>query len=206
MAGEAGGAAGIYKVLISTAADGFKIETGHAMIDELFSRGGMSSMLNTVWLIICAMVFGGMMEATGVLRCLANAVLHGVASAARLIGSTIGACLLVNITASDQYISIVVPARMFRPGFDDLGLHPKNLSRAVEDAGTVTSVLVPWNTCGAFHAGVLGVPTLAYLPYCFFNILSPVVSVFLAVTGLTIERVRHAHEEGLIPTTTVARV
>jgi len=178
-----------YGVLIGIAANGFSIETGNEVIDSLFSRGGMSSMLNTVWLIICAMVFGGMLEACGMLQKLANVILAGARGAGMLVASTVGTCLFMNATASDQYISIVVPARMFRSAYLKYGLHPKNLSRAVEDSGTVTSVLIPWNSGAAFHSGVLGVSTLSYLPFCFFNLLSPVISVFLAAANLTIARI-----------------
>lgn len=178
-----------YGVLIGIAANGFSIETGNEVIDSLFSRGGMSSMLNTVWLIICAMVFGGMLEACGMLQKLANVILAGAHGAGMLVGSTVVTCLFMNATASDQYISIVVPARMFRSAYLKYGLHPKNLSRAVEDSGTVTSVLIPWNSGAAFHSGVLGVSTLSYLPFCFFNLLSPVISVLLAAANLTIARI-----------------
>ena len=180
---------GAYQLLIGVAADGFNIETGNEVIDGLFSRGGMSSMLNTIWLIITAMLFGGMLEACGMLQKLANSILAGAQGAGTLIGATIATCVFMNATASDQYIAIVVPARMFRSAYVKFGLHPKNLSRAVEDAGTVTSVLIPWNSGGAFHSGVLGVSTLSYLPFCFFNILSPVVSIFLGALNLTITRI-----------------
>lgn len=180
---------GAYGLLIGVAADGFSIETGNEVIDALFSRGGMSSMLNTIWLIITAMLFGGMLEACGMLQKLANTILAGARGAGTLVGATIATCIFMNATASDQYIAIVVPARMFRSAYLKYGLHPKNLSRAVEDAGTVTSVLIPWNSGGAFHSGVLGVSTLSYLPFCFFNILSPIVSIFLGAMNLTITRI-----------------
>ena len=180
---------GAYGLLIGVAADGFSIETGNEVIDSLFSRGGMSSMLNTIWLIITAMLFGGMLEACGMLQKLANTILVSAREAGTLVGATIAACIFMNATASDQYIAIVVPARMFRSAYLKYGLHPKNLSRAVEDAGTVTSVLIPWNSGGAFHSGVLGVSTLSYLPFCFFNILSPIVSIFLGAMNLTITRI-----------------
>lgn len=180
---------GAYGLLISVAADGFSIETGNEVIDSLFSRGGMSSMLNTIWLIVTAMLFGGMLEACGMLQKLANTILAGAHGAGTLVGATVVTCLFMNATASDQYIAIVVPARMFRSAYLKYGLHPKNLSRAVEDAGTVTSVLIPWNSGGAFHSGVLGVSTLSYLPFCFFNILSPLVSIFLGAMNLTITRI-----------------
>ncbi|MEM9008204.1 MAG: Na+/H+ antiporter NhaC [Cyanobacteria bacterium P01_F01_bin.86] len=180
---------GAYGLLVGVAADGFSIETGNEVIDALFSRGGMSSMLNTIWLIITAMLFGGMLEACGMLQKLASTILAGARGAGTLVGATVATCLFMNATASDQYIAIVVPARMFRSAYLKYGLHPKNLSRAVEDAGTVTSVLIPWNSGGAFHSGVLGVPTLSYLPFCFFNILSPIVSIFLGAMNLTITRI-----------------
>ena len=145
-------------------------------------------MLNTIWLIVTAMLFGGMLEACGMLQKLANTILAGANGAGTLVGATVATCVFMNATASDQYIAIVVPARMFRSAYVNYGLHPKNLSRAVEDAGTVTSVLIPWNSGGAFHSGVLGVPTLSYLPFCFFNILSPIVSIFLGAMNLTITR------------------
>jgi Na+:H+ antiporter, NhaC family len=177
-----------YMEVIKVAHSGFHIETGNTLIDSLFSRGGMSSMLSTVWLILMAMIFGGTMEATGMLDRLAGAILSMVHGAGSLIGSVLGTCLLMNMTACDQYLAIVVPGRMYKKAFDDYGLHPKNLSRSLEDAGTVTSVLIPWNSGGAYHSSVLGVPTLTYLPYCFFNILSPLVSLFLASMDWTIER------------------
>ena len=177
-----------YMAVIQVAHSGYSIETGNTLIDKLFSRGGMSSMLSTVWLILMAMIFGGSLEATGMLNRLAEAVLAFVKGAGSLIGSVLGTCLLMNMTACDQYLAIVVPGRMFKKTFDRHGLHPKNLSRALEDAGTVTSVLIPWNSGGAYHAGVLGVPTMTYMPYCFFNILSPLMSLFLASMNWTIER------------------
>ena len=178
----------IYKNIIKVCHGGFSIDSGDKLIDKLLSRGGMSGMLSTVWLILMAMVFGGAMEGTGMLEKLARTVLKFVKGAGSLVGATLASCLLLNLTASDQYLAIVVPGRMFRKAYDDMGLDPKNLSRALEDAGTVTSVLIPWNTGGAYNAGVLGVPTLTYAPYCFFNILSPLVSLFLASMNWTIVR------------------
>ncbi len=177
-----------YMKIIEICHSGFLIETGDQLLDKLLSRGGMSSMLSTVWLILMAMVFGGAMEGTGMLDVLAQGVLRFVRGAGSLIGATLASCFLLNLTASDQYLAIVVPGRMFRKSYEDMGLDSRNLSRALEDAGTVTSVLVPWNTGGAYNAGVLGVPTLTYLPYCFFNILSPLVSLFLASMNLTITK------------------
>lgn len=184
-----------YQQLLKVAFGGFTIESGNATIDKLFCRGGMVNMLNTVWLIMMAMVFGGTLEATGMLAKLANTVLKMVVGTGSLVGSTLATCLFMNMTASDQYLAIVVPGRMFKKAYDDYGLHPKNLSRALEDSGTVTSVLVPWNSGGAYNSGVLGVATLTYLPFCFFNILSPLVSLFLATTGWTIEKLVTENQE-----------
>jgi NhaC family Na+:H+ antiporter len=155
---------------------------------DLLRSGGMAGMLNTVWLIICAMSFGGVLEATGVLIALAELMLRGVKTAGGAVGRTIATCTIFNITASDQYLSIVVPGRMFKPGFDSLKLAPSNLSRSLEDGGTVTSVLVPWNTCGATQSAVLGVATLTYLPWCFFNLLCPIFSILVAYTNFRISK------------------
>ena len=193
LAGESSGLSGVYSQIVSVAHGGFSFESGNAAMDKLFNRGGMSGMLTTVWLILMAMVFGGALEATGMLQKIAQSILSLVSGTASLIGSVVATCLVMNMTASDQYLALVVPGRMFRKSFDDFDLHPKNLSRALEDSGTVTSVLVPWNSGGAYHSKVFGVGTLEYLPFCFFNLLSPVVSVFLATMNWTIEkRVREA--------------
>ncbi len=188
LAGGVMSADGIYRLLMEVAFGGYTSETGNVAMDSLLSRGGMASMLPTVWLILMAMVMGGALEATGMLAALAGSLLKVVSGAGSLIGATLASCILLNMTAADQYLAIVVPGRMFKQAYDDYGLHPKNLSRALEDSGTVTSVLVPWNSGGAYNSGVLGVATLSYLPFCFFNLLSPLVSLFLAVTNWTIER------------------
>ncbi len=178
---------------------GFKLESGNAALDALLSRGGMSSMLNTVWLILCAMTFGAVMETTGALERIAAAVLSLVRGTGSLIAATLGTCIGTNAIASDQYIAIVLPGRMFRAEYARRGLHPKNLSRALEDAGTLTSALVPWNTCGAFMATTLGVATTAYLPFCFFNLLNPLVSALYGFTGFTIERLDRDDAEPATP-------
>ena len=179
---------GFYQQIVTTAYDGFTIKTNNELIDSLFNRGGMKGMLPTVWLILMAMVFGGAMEGTGMLQKIAGSILKLVHGAGSLIGATLASCIVMNMTACDQYLAIVVPGRMFKSAYEEYGLKPKNLSRALEDSGTVTSVLVPWNSGGAYNAGVLGVATLTYLPFCFFNLLSPLVSAFLAGFNLTIER------------------
>ena len=145
-------------------------------------------MLTTVWLIIMAMFFGGMMEATGYLQKLAGSLLNFVTGTASLVFSTVASCIFLNLTASDQYLSIVVAGRMFRNAYRERGLAAVNLSRTLEDGATVTSVLVPWNSGGAYFSGILGVPTIEYLPYCFFNLMSPVVSVVVGFLGLYIKK------------------
>jgi NhaC family Na+:H+ antiporter len=177
-----------WKTTIEIAHGGIKLETGVSTIDSLLSRGGMSSMLNTVWLIIMAMAFGGIMEMSGMLGRIADAILSGVKGTASLITATIASCFTINVTAADQYLAIVVPGRMFRDAYKKAGLAPENLSRSLEDAGTLTSVLVPWNTCGAYFSGVLGIATLSYAPYAFFNWINPLVAIAIALIGFRIRR------------------
>lgn len=169
------------------------IKTNSETVTSLISTKGMAGMLNTVWLILCAMVFGGVMEASGFLTRISNAVVEKFAkSTGSLVSSTVFSCLLFNITVSDQYLAIVVPGKMYADTFKKRGLAPENLSRTLEDAGTVTSVLVPWNTCGATQASVLGVATMTYLPYCFFNIISPLMSIFFAYAKIKIRKLEDA--------------
>jgi len=174
------------KGLFIALADGFQIETGDVSLDELLSRGGMSSMLNTIWLIICAMCFGGAMERTGLLQRIVDALLKGVHGTGSLIATTVLTSIGMNIITADQYVSIVLPGRMFRLEFERRGLAPQNLSRTLEDAGTMTSALVPWNTCGAFMAATLGVPTMAYFPYAFVNLLNPIIAIIYGLTNFKI--------------------
>lgn len=173
---------GVWQVLF----DGYQASTGNDNLDALLSRGGMSSMLNTVWLIITAMCFGSAMEKAGVLERLLRALMTWGRSVGGLIATTVATCFGVNALAADQYMSIVITGRMFRSEYQSRGLHPKNLARVLEDAGTITSPLVPWNTCGAYMAAALGVPTLAYLPFCFFNLVNPFVSIGYGFTGFKI--------------------
>jgi NhaC family Na+:H+ antiporter len=168
--------------------DGFRLESGNAALDELLSRGGMSSMLSTVWLILSAMMFGAVMETTGMLQRIAVTILGTVRGTGSLIAATLATSVGMNVIASDQYIAIVLPGRMFRAEYKRRGLHPKNLSRSLEDAGTLTSPLVPWNTCGAFMAQTLGVATFAYAPYAFFNWINPLVAAAYGFANFTIER------------------
>ncbi len=173
----------VWTVLVS----GFSASTGNENIDSLLSRGGMASMLTTVWLILSALCFGAAMEKAGVLKRLVIALVNIGRSVGALISTTIATCFGMNVLAADQYMAIVLPGRMFKDAYTERGLHAKNLSRTLEDAGTITSPLVPWNTCGAYMAATLGVPTLLYLPFCFFNLLNPFVAVAYGFTGYRIE-------------------
>lgn len=164
------------------------IDTGSAALNDLVSTGGMAGMLNTIWLIICAMCFGAAMVASGMIQSITGVIVRWVRSRFSLVSSTVATGMLLNIATADQFISIVLTADMFREVYDHEGFEPRLLSRTTEDAVTVTSVLVPWNTCGMTQATVLGVPTLVYLPYCFFNILSPLMSMFIAAIGWKIFR------------------
>ena len=164
------------------------VTTDHSMVNELLSTSGMSGMLNTIWLILCAMIFGGIMDTAGMLQRIANEVIKFAKSTGNLIASTAATCLFFNVTASDQYLAIVVPGRMFSGTYKGRGLKPEVLSRTLEDSGTMTSVLVPWNTCGATQASVLGVATGTYLPYCFFNIISPLMTILFGYLNIKIRR------------------
>ena len=166
------------------------ITTENAVVNDLLATGGMAGMLETIWLIICAMIFGGVMEACGFLQKITASIIKLVNSTGSLVASTAGTCVFFNLTASDQYLSIVVPGRMFAETYKERGLKPENLSRTLEDSGTVTSVLVPWNTCGATQSSILGVATLTYLPYCFFNIISPFMTILFAYLNIKIARYR----------------
>ncbi len=146
-------------------------------------------MMETVALIICALCFGGIMERTGMLEVMAKSLLKRVKRTGSLVATTIFSCIGMNIIASDQYMAIVIPGRMYKKAFDSHGLHPKNLSRCLEDAGTLTSPLIPWNSCGAFMGAALGVNPLLYLPYAFLNLFTPLVSIFYGYTGITMEKV-----------------
>lgn len=177
-----------YEGVVRAMIGSVNIPANDPLMAELLSSGGMYGMLPTVWLIISAMIFGGAMEAAGFLKILTTAIARLAQSTASLIGSTLGTSVLLNITASDQYLAIVVPGRMFKELYAQRDLAPENLSRSLEDAGTATSVLIPWNTCGAYHSGVLGVATMAYLPFAFFNLLSPLMSLLFAVFKIRIKK------------------
>ncbi|MAB66084.1 MAG: Na+/H+ antiporter NhaC [Bacteroidetes bacterium] len=169
--------------------------TDNEIVDGLLSSGGMYGMLGTVWLILSAMIFGGVMERSGMLKRIAEGVISGINSAGALIATTAGTCVFFNITASDQYLAIVVPGRMYADVFKEKGLAPENLSRTLEDSGTVTSALIPWNTCGAYHAKVLGVETFTYLPFAFFNLISPFMTVIFGVFKIKLRMLKDAKTE-----------
>lgn len=177
-----------YKGVMTAMTVDTAIETSNADLNDLFSSGGMAGMLGTIWLILCAMVFGGVMEAIGALGRISAALLKMAKSIFGLFASTVASCLALNVTASDQYLAIVVPGKMFSKAYEEKGLAPENLSRTLEDSGTVTSVLVPWNTCGAYQAGVLGVPVMDYFFYAIFNYLSPFMTLTFAALRIKIKQ------------------
>jgi Na+:H+ antiporter, NhaC family len=175
---------GVMRAMTTT----IQIQTDDAMITELLKAKGMAGMLNTIWLILCAMIFGGVMESAGLLHRIAASIIKWAHSTGSLVASTAATCIFFNFTASDQYMAIAVPGRMYADTYKKRGLKPELLSRTLEDAGTVTSVLIPWNTCGATQANVLGVATLAYAPFCFFCIISPLMTVAHAYLNIKIHR------------------
>jgi NhaC family Na+:H+ antiporter len=164
------------------------IQTDNAMISDLLSSGGMGGMMNTIWLIICAMIFGGVMECAGLLKVIAERIIQMAHSTGSLVASTAATCIFFNLTASDQYMAIAVPGRMYSETYRKRGYKPELLSRTLEDSGTVTSVLIPWNTCGATQSKVLGESVWAYAPYCFFCIISPFMTVLYAYLNIKIRR------------------
>jgi Na+:H+ antiporter, NhaC family len=168
-------------------ANGNVAHSANAKINDLFTGGGMSSMLTTVWLILGALSFAAVMEHAGFLQRLLRPLVRRARTDGRLIASTALTSVGLNVIAGDQYVADVLPARAFRETYAAQGLAPRMLSRTVEDAGTVTSPLVPWNSCGAYMSGVLGVPTVHYLPYAFFNLLNPFVAVAFGFTGFRVE-------------------
>ncbi len=172
-----------YKGIIQTCYGNTSIETGEAALNQLVSTSGMAGMMPTIWLIICAQTFGGALTATGQLRDVVGYVLRLIRGTASLVASTVGTSFLFNVCMADQYLSIMLASSMFKETYQSRGYESRLLSRSCEDGATVTSVLVPWNTCGLTQSTVLGVSTLTYLPYCFFNILSPFVSIFVAAIG-----------------------
>jgi len=166
------------------------VETTSVELNDLFTAGGMYGMLQTIWLIICAMIFGGVMDAIGALSRISKALLSLATTTFGLFASTVASCLALNVTASDQYLALVVPGKMFKKAYEDRGLAPENLSRTLEDSGTVTSVLVPWNTCGAYQSGVLGVSVADYFIFAFFNWISPFMTLLFAAFSIKIKQLK----------------
>ena len=182
---------------------GYVSNTGVEEVDALLSRGGMSSMLNTIWLVLCAMSFGAVLEHTGMLKRMIDSALKRAKSTGSLVLTVVLSCIGINVVAADQYIAIVLPGKMYRAEFKKRNLDPKNLSRVIEDSGTLTSPLVPWNTCGAYMASTLGVATLAYLPFVFFNLINPLVSIVYGFTGFSMVKIDEdeSAEDGTSPVT-----
>ena len=179
-----------YKGVMQSITVETSVKTTNADLNDLFSSGGMQGMLDTIWLIICAMVFGGVMDAIGALSRISKALLSLATSTFGLFASTVASCLALNVTASDQYLALVIPGKMFKKAYKDKGLAPENLSRTLEDSGTVTSVLVPWNTCGAFQSSVLGVSVANYFLYAFFNWISPFMTLLIAGLSFKIKQLK----------------
>lgn len=167
---------------------GYVSETGITAVDELLTRGGLDSMMWTISLILCAMTFGGVMEKTGMLQALANSILVLVKNTGSLVVATILTAIGINVIAGDQYLSIVIPGRMYREAYEKRGLDPVNLSRALEDSGTLSSPLIPWNTCGAFMTTTLGLAWWTYIPYCILNWVNPIISIIYGFTGITMKK------------------
>ncbi|WP_454054254.1 Na+/H+ antiporter NhaC [Clostridium sp. Marseille-Q7071] len=176
--------------VINVMNSGYVGNSGVEMVDELLNRGGLQSMMPTVSLIMCAMIFGGIMEKSGCLGLLAESLLKLAVNTGSLILVTIVSCIFTNIIAGDQYLAIVIPGRMYKDEYAKRGLAAKNLSRTLEDAGTMTSCFVPWNTCGAFMSSTLGVHPFAYMPYAFLNLINPIVAIIYGYTGITIEKIK----------------
>ncbi|ARC84860.1 Na+/H+ antiporter NhaC [Clostridium argentinense CDC 2741] len=174
---------------------GYVGNSGVKMVDELLNRGGLQSMMSTVSLIMCAMTFGGIMEKSGCLGLLAESLLKLAVNTGSLILVTVVSCIFTNLISGDQYLSIVIPGRMYKDEYAKRGLAPKNLSRTLEDAGTMTSCLIPWSNCGAFMSSTLSVPTLSYLPFTFLNLINPLVAIFYGYTGITIEKIKPENME-----------
>ena len=177
-----------YRIIMDAVVSETSIETNTLFLNELLSSSGMSGMLDTIWLVICAMIFGGTMEAIGALKTISLSLLKIAKSTLNLFASTVLSCITVNITASDQYLSIVIPGKMFSKAFNDRKLSSLNLSRTIEDSGTVTSVLIPWNTCGAYQSSVLNVSVFDYFVFAIFNWLSPFMTLFIAAINYKIKR------------------
>ena len=174
--------------ILVVAKSGYVSSTGMKFVDDLLTRGGLDSMLGTVSLILCALTVGGVLEKTGMLQVIAQSILKFAKGTFGLIAATIFTCIGTNLAVADQYLAIVIPGSMYKDAFIRQGLSPKNLSRALEDSATITSPLIPWNTCGAYMSATLGIGSFVFLPYAFFNLICPLISLFYGLTGLTIEK------------------
>ena len=183
-----GGIASLFRGLMISIYDSTSVETGEKTLNALVATRGMSGMMGTVWLIICAMVFGGAMTATRMLESIMNAIKRMAHNRVTMVGSTAMTGIFLNLTTSDQYLSIMLTSSLYKDTYQRYGYEPRLLSRTCEDSATVTSVLIPWTTCGMTQSTVLGISTLAYAPYCFFNIISPITTVVIAATGWKIFR------------------
>lgn len=179
-----------YKGILNAITVSTEIATDNVALNDLFTSKGMSGMLGTIWLIMCSMVFGGIMDGIGALSKISETLLGMAKTTFGLFASTVASCLALNVTASDQYLAIVIPGKMFAKAYKDKGLAPENLSRTLEDSGTVTSVLIPWNTCGAYHSGVLGVGVADYFVYAIFNWLSPFMTLLFAAFQIKIAQLK----------------
>ncbi|MBQ5582524.1 MAG: Na+/H+ antiporter NhaC [Bacteroidales bacterium] len=190
LVGIAGSEGNIMDVLMRSLYGTSEIKVGEPSLDSLLTTRGMAGMLNTVWLVLMAMTFGGMMESAGFMNRITEAMISKIQKTSSLVTATVLNCLLLNIVVADQFLTIVLSGKMFSKAYENHGLTPEMLSRTIEDSGTVTSVLVPWNSCGATQASVLGVATMSYLPYAFFCWISPLMSIFLVVTGLSVRKIK----------------
>jgi NhaC family Na+:H+ antiporter len=187
-----------FKGLFMTFYGSTSIDTGNSELNALVETRGMSGMLNTIWLILCAMCFGGAMAGSGMLDSITSVFVRFVKRTVGLVSSTVASGLFLNVCTADQYISIILTGNMFKEIYTKRGYESRLLSRTVEDSVTVTSVLIPWNTCGMTQATILGVSTFAYLPYCFFNIISPLMSIFIASIGYKIRKLNEKAESIII--------
>ena len=181
--------------VLSAAQNGYVAKTGVQAVDELLSKGGLSSMMSTISLILCALSLGGVLEKTGMLKSIAEVLLKRAKGVFGTVACTMLTCLFTNIIAGEQYLAIVIPGKMYKSEFEKKGLDPVMLSRALEDSGTLTSVLVPWTSCGAYVAGVLGVSAFTYAPFTFLNIINPFVSLIMIAFGIKIVRTNSNKEE-----------
>lgn len=188
----------LLQVATVVAYGGYVSHTGIPFVDTLLTRGGMSSMYDTVGIITCAMCFGGILDGTNMLASICQSLLKVAKNTGLLVTMVIVSCIAVNAAAADQYLAIVLPGRMFRTAFEDRRLKPKNLSRCLEDSATITSCLIPWNTCGAAMSSSLGVATIQYIPYCFLNLINPIVSIFYGFTGITMEPMSEAEYDEIL--------